>query len=82
MQHIELRCFKHLVDGKVYAGWYAVMAPNDLEVLGVGMLERVWFKGSDPEPVARSVLEDFVRRRMRTGQYVPTLEETFAADGR
>lgn len=74
----NLRYFTHVIDGKMFGGWYRVLSPHDLEVLGVGMLEVVRFGGFDPEQTARSVLEDFVRRRMQSGKPVPAIDPATA----
>lgn len=62
MHDFELHYFTHSINGKVYGGWYRLVSPGDLEVLGVGSMETVSFAGFEPEAVARSVLEEFVRR--------------------
>lgn len=62
MHDFELHYFTHSINGKVYGGWYRLVSPGDLEVLGVGSMETVHFAGFEPEAVARSVLEEFVRR--------------------
>lgn len=49
-----------------------------LEVLALGMMETVYFLGTNPEPIARSVLEAFVRRRAASGAPVPTIEQNDA----
>lgn len=77
MNGSDLCYFRHSIEGRTYVGWYRIVFAHDLEVLGVGMLERIWFRGNDPEPIARSVLEDFVRRQLRSGQFVPAFEDRF-----
>lgn len=62
MHDFELHYFTHSINGKVYGGWYRLISPGDLEVLGAGSMETVRFAGFEPEAVARSVLEEFVRR--------------------
>lgn len=73
MENGDLRYFTHSIDGKLFGGWYRVLSPHDLEVLGVGILETVQYRGYDPEITARSVLEEFVRRRMRSGKPLPAV---------
>jgi hypothetical protein len=67
VQDFELHYFTHSINGKTYGGWYRLVSPGDLEVLGVGSMETVPFLGYEPEAVARSVLEEFVRRHSEHG---------------
>lgn len=67
--------FTHSIDGRLYGGWFRIVSQYELEVLAVGILRTVRFGGFDSEQAARSVLEEFVRRRMRGGNPVPTLND-------
>jgi hypothetical protein len=68
-----LRYFTHEVDGAVYGAWYRIVSSTQIEVIGVGMLEPGEYAGYSPESSARSILENFVRSRMRMGAPVPSL---------
>lgn len=68
----QLNYFTHLIDGAVYGAWYRTVSSNEIEVIGVGMLELGEY-GFSPEVAAKSMLENFVRLRQRMGAPVPSL---------
>ncbi len=70
-----LRYFTHHVDGAVYGAWYRVISSTQLEVIGVGILEPGEYAGFSPESSARSILENFLRRRRRLGAPVSSLSD-------
>jgi hypothetical protein len=72
MVQSRLNYFTHLIDGAVYGAWYRTTSSNELEVIGVGMLESGEY-GFSPEAAAKSILENFVRLRQRMGAPVPSL---------
>jgi len=74
MMDTGLQYFTHEVDGAVYGAWYRVAPFNEIEVIGVGMLERGQFAGFSPESAAKSILEAFVRDSIRHGIPMPALE--------
>jgi hypothetical protein len=53
-----------------------------MEVLGIGMMETVAYAGFDPEAAARSVLDEFVRRRAARGVLIPAIDEVCPPDVR
>jgi hypothetical protein len=73
MSGAELSYFVHSVDGERYGAWYRVRSSDQLEVIGVGMLETTEFAGFDPEGTARSVLENFVRQQRSLGIPMPSV---------
>jgi hypothetical protein len=75
MNAVDLKFFKHDVEGKTYVGWYRLVSLTNLEVQAVGLLQRVSWDGINPEAAARYCLEDHVRRRLASGQPVPTLQD-------
>lgn len=75
MKNSNLQYFTHTIDGKVYGGWFRIVTPSQLEVLGIGLMESVAFCGSQPELTARSVLETFVRRLAQNGRSVPAVAD-------
>jgi hypothetical protein len=74
MSDSELMYFTHAVDGACYGAWYRVMSSTQLEVLGAGILEAGEYGGYSPEESAKSILENFVRLRIRMGSPIPSLE--------
>lgn len=74
LQDRGLRYFTHMIEGRLYGGWYRVLSGRDLEVLAVGMMEVAEFAGFDAEGTARSVLEEFIRRSERKGRPIPPLD--------
>ena len=73
MSDAELKYFVHSVDGERYGAWYRTRSSDQLEVIGVGMLETTEFAGYDAEGTARSVLENFVRQQRSLGIPMPCL---------
>lgn len=73
MSGAELKYFVHSVDGERYGAWYRAKSSDQLEVIGVGMLETTEFAGFDAEGTARSVLENFVRQQRSLGIPMPSL---------
>lgn len=61
--------FTHEVNGQTYGGWYRKLAPQEIEIMGAGLLCKTSFAGCDELSVARSVLEEFVRVQLRTGAH-------------
>jgi hypothetical protein len=74
MTESALNYFTHAVDGSLYGAWYRVNSPTQIEVIGVGMLESGEYGGFSPESTAKSLLENFVRLRVRMGAPIPSLE--------
>jgi hypothetical protein len=72
MAQSRLNYFTHEVDGSVYGAWYRTVSSNEIEVIGVGMLESGEY-GFSPEEAAKGILENFVRLRQRMGAPVPSL---------
>jgi len=68
-----LRYFTHEIDGAMYGAWYRIVTSTQIEVIGIGMLERGEYAGFSPESSAKSILENFVRLRARMGAPVPSL---------
>lgn len=66
--------FTHQVNGQTYGGWYRQLAPREIEIMGAGFLCKTSYAGSDELSVARSVLEEFIRRQMRTGRHPRPLD--------
>lgn len=75
LKEFELSYFTHSIEGKLHGGWFRALSPDEVEVLGIGMMETVACAGFDPETTARSVLEEFVRRRAQYGAPIPALGE-------
>jgi len=71
MSNTGLQYFTHEVDGAMYGAWYRVAPFNQIEVIGVGMLEHGEYAGFSPESAARSILETFVRDSIRQGIPMP-----------
>lgn len=69
-----LQFFTHAIDGAVYGAWYRILSAEEVEVIGVGMLEQGSYAGFSAESAARSILENFVRQRRTLGAPVPSLE--------
>jgi hypothetical protein len=63
----EMTFFTHQVNGRTYGGWYRLLGPDEIEIMGAGILCKTPYAGRDELSVARSVLEEFVRMQMRTG---------------
>jgi hypothetical protein len=80
MSDAELKYFVHSVDGEHYGAWYRARTSDQLEVIGVGMLETTEFAGYDAEGTARSVLENFVRQQRSLGIPMPSLASEGEAD--
>jgi hypothetical protein len=70
--------FTHFVGEELYGGWYRVLSPTEVEVQGVGLLERVSWEGRSPEAAAQCCLEEFVNRRARDGEPATPLSEIAA----
>ena len=75
LKNFDLQYFTHTIDGKLYGGWFRILAPSQLEVLGIGLMQTVQFCGSQPELTARSVLEAFVRGLARNGRPIPAVSD-------
>ena len=71
----KLTCFTHLIDGRLYGGWYRVCSPTEVEVQAVGLLEVVSWEGRSPEAAAQCCLERFVACRQRSGEPTPVLDQ-------
>jgi hypothetical protein len=69
-----LQYFTHTVDDHVYGAWFRIVSPTEIEIIGVGLLESATYTGSSPDSAARSVLENFVRQRIRDGIPIPNLD--------
>ena len=69
-----LQYFTHTVDEHIYGAWYRIISPTEIEVIGVGLLESANYAGFSPDSAARSVLESFVRQRIRDGVPIPNLD--------
>jgi hypothetical protein len=74
----KLTFFTHVIDGKLYGGWYRVRSPTEVEVQAVGLLEIATWEGRSPEAAAQCCLEQFVARRLRNGEPTPLLDEIAA----
>jgi hypothetical protein len=73
MHLAELVFFTQVVDGLVYGGWYRSMSSTELELLAVGLLERLPLTGEPPDLIAKARLEAFVRSRLKNGKPIPAL---------
>jgi hypothetical protein len=73
MRQRQLSYFTLLVDNEPHSGWYRVLNAEEIEVLGVGLMDTVRYAGTDPESAARLRLEEFVRHRARHGVPIPPL---------
>ena len=70
----EMTFFTHQVYGQTYGGWYRQLAPQEIEIMGAGLLCKTSYAGRDELSVARSVLEEFVRMQIRTGGHPQPLD--------
>lgn len=59
--------FTHQVNGRTFGGWYRLLGPHEIEIMGAGFMSKTSYAGSDELSVACSVLEEFVRMQIRTG---------------
>ena len=59
----KLTFFTHLINGKLYGGWYRVRSATEVEVQALGRLEFVSWEGRSPEAAAQCCLEEFVAQR-------------------
>lgn len=76
----ELTYFIHAVDGRSFAGWFRIVGAEQIEVLGVGLLQIVAYPAHiAPANAARQALARFVRARERKGLPVPAVDEIKAA---
>jgi hypothetical protein len=74
----KLTFFTHVIDGKLYGGWYRVRSTTEVEVQAVGLLDVVSWEGRSPEAAAQCRLEEFVAQRQCDGAPVPALDEIVA----
>ena len=51
------------IDGMRFGAWYRLISSDQIEVMGVGLLQVVRCLGSTPAAAACSTLQNFVRRR-------------------
>jgi hypothetical protein len=72
----ELTYLIHAVDGRSFAGWFRTTGAGQIEVLGVGLLERVAHPSHiAPANAARQALARFVRGRQKKGLPLPSVDE-------
>ena len=72
----ELMYFIHAVDGRSFAGWFRSIDAGQIEVLGVGLLEKVAHPAHiAPASAARQTLARFVRARERKALPLPSVDE-------
>ena len=74
----KLTFFTHVIDGKLYGGWYRLRSTTEVEVQAVGLLDVVSWEGRSPEAAAQCRLEAFVAQRQCDGAPVPALDEIVA----
>jgi len=74
----KLTFFTHVIDNKLYGGWYRLRSTTEVEVQAVGLLDVVSWEGRSPEAAAQCRLEEFVAQRRRYGEPVAALDEIFA----
>ena len=62
----KLTFFTHLIDGKLYGGWYRVRSTTEVEVQALGRLQVVSWEGRSPEAAAQCCLKEFVAQRQKS----------------